>query len=65
VSDTRLPLRIHDLILPAEYVPPLVAQADADYVLRWLEQTDAPENIRKLQRRAVDTLTTLALRGTR
>lgn len=33
-----------------------VAKADADYVLRWLLQTNAPDNILGLQARVLETL---------
>lgn len=35
-------------------------QADLDYVLRWLKQTDAPENIVGLQKRGADTFERLS-----
>ena len=34
----------------------VVARDDVDYVLRWLRQTGAPENIVGLQLRALETL---------
>lgn len=35
-------------------------QADLDYVLRWLKQADAPENIVGLQKRGADTFERLS-----
>ena len=64
VSDTRQPFPCPNHSGPTTGCPKCresferfaTARDDVDYVLRWLRQTNAPENIVGLQLRALETL---------